>query len=121
MSVWDRIKTEPAVLLQLLQVLLGGAVAFGFLPFTEDEQAGIMSVAGATLALIIALVVRQFVWPLITALVQAVVPLLLTFGVDWTEQQVGFVYLITAALGAFFIRQNVTPETKLPALAPPGR
>lgn len=114
MTLWERIKTEPAVLLQFLQVVLGFLVTFNILPFTEDEQAGIMSVAGAVLSLIIGLAVRQFRWPLIVAVVQALVPLLLEFGVDWTEQQVGAIYMVFAAAGAFFIRQNVTPETKLP-------
>jgi len=114
MTFWERVKTEPAVLLQFLQVVLGGLVVFNLLPFTEDEQAGIMAVAGAVLSLIIGLAVRQFKWPLITAVVQTIVPLALEFGVDWTDQQVGAIYAFTAALGAIFIRQNVTPETKLP-------
>lgn len=116
MTFWERIKTEPAVLLQFLQVVLGFLVAFNFLPFTENEQAGIMAVAGAVLSLIIGLAVRQFKWPLIVAVVQTVVPLALEFGVDWTEVQVGAIYMVFAAAGAFFIRQNVTPETKLQPL-----
>jgi hypothetical protein len=121
MTLWERIKTEPTILLSALQALLGLLVVFGALPFTEDEQAGIMATAGAVLSLIIAISVRQFAWPLLMAVVQALVPLALEFGVNWTDVQVGAVYTFFAVLGAFFVRQKVTPETKLPALAPPGR
>lgn len=49
---------------------------------------------------------------LVTALVQAVLGLLLAFGLDMTNEQVGSIMALTAALLAFVARRRVTPITE---------
>lgn len=48
---------------------------------------------------------------LIAGVVQAVLALLLAFGVDLTQEQVGAILAVTAALLAVVVRQRVTPST----------
>lgn len=115
-ALWVKIKENPAATLQLLQVALGALVVFEVLPFDDAEQAGIMATAAAVLNLVLALAVRSVRWPLITAAFQAAVPLAVEFGWGATDQQIGAIYAVVAAVGAWFVREMVTPETKLPAL-----
>lgn len=115
--LWDRIKEEPVVFIQLLQVLLGLSISFGIVSFTDNQVAAILAAVSAALGFVVSLAVRSFTWPVLTGVVQAAVALLLEFGVDLTDQQVGSVYAVVAALGAFFVRKATTPEVKLPALA----
>lgn len=118
MSLWDRIKEQPTIVIQTVQVLLGLAVAFNIVSMTDNQTAAVLAVTTAVLGFILALATRQFAWPVVTGVVQAAVVLLLEFGINLTDQQVGAIFAATAALGAFFVQRSVTPETKLPALAP---
>lgn len=124
-DLWVRVKENPAATLQLLQVALGVLVAFEVLPFTDGQQAGVLAVAAAVLNLALALAVRSFAWPLITALVQAAIPLAVEFGWGASDLQIGAIYALVAAFGTWFVRSKVTPETRLPALraveTEPGR
>lgn len=49
---------------------------------------------------------------LVTALTQAVLGLLLAFGLDLTNDQVGSIMALTAAGLAFVARRKVTPVTE---------
>lgn len=49
---------------------------------------------------------------LIAGLVQAVLGLLLAFGVDLSQEQVGSLMAVTAAVLALAVRSRVTPTTK---------
>lgn len=49
---------------------------------------------------------------LVSGLVQALLGLLLTFGLPLTDEQVGAVMVLTAALLAFIVRAKVMPARK---------
>jgi hypothetical protein len=49
---------------------------------------------------------------LVTGFVQAVLGLLLAFGLDLTNEQVGAVLALTAAVLAFVARKRVTPTAR---------
>jgi hypothetical protein len=113
----SRIKTEPTLVTALVKATLGVLVLAKVIQLTDNQTAAILGVVAAGLSLLLALSVRPFPLPLVTGAVEAGVVLLIVFGVDITAELQAGVYTLVAALLAFFTRQNVTPETKLPALA----
>jgi hypothetical protein len=115
--LWDRIKEQPARVLQLLQAFVGMAVALQWVNFTPNQTAAVLAVASTMLNLALALAVRQFVWPLVTAFVQAAIPLALEFGwwaVD--DQATATIYSFVALVGVVLLPSRLNPETKLPPL-----
>lgn len=50
---------------------------------------------------------------LVTGFVQAILGLLLAFGLDLSKEQVGSIMVLTAALLAFVARGKVTPTRNL--------
>jgi hypothetical protein len=110
--IWGR---EPAVFWGLVAVLLQSIALL--LPFNADTQGAINA---ATLALAgfltAAMVSVDAALPALVGLLKAVFAVLLAFGTNVPEStQVGILAVVTA-LGAFFVRQQVT--SKVPAAAP---
>lgn len=116
-NIIDRIKTEPAVIVQSLQAILGLLVAFSVIALTDDQTGAILATTAAALGVVLALSVRPFTWSVVTGFVQSGVVLLTAFGMEFTSEQTSSIYAVTAVLGAVFVRQTVTPETKLPPVA----
>ena len=50
---------------------------------------------------------------LIAGALQAVIGLLLAFGVELTNEQIGSIMAVSAAALAIFVRQSVVPTNKL--------
>lgn len=112
----DRIKAQPAIVVQLVQVLLGLLVGFEVFALSDDQTTQILAfVAGAT-GLFLGLSVRPFRWPLVTGFVQAAVTLAVGFGWDATSAQTAAIYAAVAVLGTLVVWPSVTPEVKLPPL-----
>jgi hypothetical protein len=100
---------EPAVLWGLVATLLQ-AIAL-LLPFNSGVQgainAGTLALAGFLTA---AMVSVDAALPALLGLLKAVFALVLAFGGNLSEPtQVGILAIVTA-LGAFFVRQNVTAK-----------
>ena len=49
----------------------------------------------------------------IAGIVQAVLALVVAFGLELTQEQVGSILAVTAAVLALFVRSQVTPTSKL--------
>lgn len=106
MLIWGR---EPAVFWGLVATLLQSVALL--LPFNADVQGAINA---ATLALAgfltAAMVSVEVALPALVGLLKAVFALLLAFGTNVPEAtQVGILAVVTA-LGAFFVRSNVTAK-----------
>jgi ABC-type xylose transport system permease subunit len=56
---------------------------------------------------------------LIGGLVTAILGLLLAFGVDLSNEQVGSIMAVTGVIIAILVRLFVTPTNKLPEVEPP--
>ena len=55
---------------------------------------------------------------LLSGLIQAILGLLLAFGVSLSDEQVGSIMAVTAVILAIAVRMFVTPTNKLPDTAP---
>jgi hypothetical protein len=117
--MWDRfinwLKREPTILTQSVGALLGLAVAFDLVAFSEAQTGAVLAVVAGLSALFLAITVRPFNYAVIMGLVQAVVVLLVEFGLEFSDTQVAGVYTGVSVIG-LLLRQVVTPETKLPAI-----
>jgi hypothetical protein len=117
--MWDRfitwLKKEPTILTQTVGALLGLAVAFELVGFTDAQTGAVLAVVAGLSALFLAITVRPFNYAVIMGLVQAVVVLLAEFGADFSDTQVAGIYTAVSLIG-LLLRQVVTPEVKLPAL-----
>lgn len=116
-DLWNRIKTEPALLNQLIQAVLGLLVATGAITLSDTQTGAILGAVTAGMGLVLAVAVRPFKWTAITTVVQAAVILVTSFGLELSSATVAGIYAVTAALGAILVRQTSTPETKLPAVS----
>lgn len=112
------LKIEPALVIQAASVLLSLLAAFGFYAFNDDQTWAILNFVTVALTLITGLSVRPFKWPLVTAVVQAGLILVMQFGLEITVEQQAAVLAAFTVAGALLIRQNVTPETKLEPIVP---
>lgn len=101
---------EPAAITMAVMVTV--ALVSGFLtPIDAEAQALIQAVVGALLALVVAFMVRENVVPTILAALQAVVPLAVYYGLEWTPEQQALVFTATSViLGLIAGRPNLTPK-----------
>lgn len=104
---------EPAAISSAIMVAV--ALIGGFLtPVSSQAQALIQAAVGGVLALIVAVQVRENVVPTILAALQAVVPLAVYAGLDWTPEQQGLVFTATSViLGLVAGRPNLTPKANV--------
>lgn len=114
MSLWNRIKQEPTIVVQTVQALLALLVGFDVFSLTEDQTGTLLTLTSAVTGFVLALSVRPFQWPVVTGLVQAGIASFTAFIADLDPNQIAAIYGVTAILGAWIVRQKVTPETKLP-------
>jgi hypothetical protein len=118
--MWDsfiaRLKTEPTILVQAAQAVLGALVAFGVVGFTDSQTGAVLAVVSAVSGFLLALGVRPFNWAVLTGVVQAIILLAVEFGLNWSDTQVAATFMVIS-MASMFMRQLVTPETKLPAIA----
>ena len=117
MSLWNRIKQEPTIVVQTVQALLAFLVGFEVFSLTDTQTGVLLTLTSAVTGFVLALSVRPFQWPVVTGLVQAGIAALAAFGAELDPSQVAAIYGLTAVLGAWIVRQKVTPETKLPPVA----
>jgi regulator of protease activity HflC (stomatin/prohibitin superfamily) len=111
-------KLEPTVIIQAASVLLSLLTVFGFYVFDQDQTWAILNFITVGLTLINGLSVRPFKWVLVTAVVQALIILVMQFGLEITPEQQAAVLAAVTVIGAIFIRQSVTPEVKLEPVLP---
>ncbi|HEY9314645.1 hypothetical protein [Williamsia sp.] len=107
---------EPAAISAAIMIAV--ALIGGFLtPIAADAQALIQAVVGAILALIVATQVRENVVPAILAALQAVVPLAVYYGLEWTPEQQALVFTAASViLGLVAGRPNLTPKVTIDAV-----
>ncbi|QMU22495.1 hypothetical protein [Gordonia rubripertincta] len=106
---------EPAAISAAIMVAV--ALIGGFLtPVSSQAQALIQAAVGGVLALIVAVQVRENVVPAVLAALQAVIPLAVYAGLDWTPEQQGLVFTATSVvLGLIAGRPNLTPKADMVA------
>lgn len=104
---------EPAAISAAIMIAV--ALVGGFLtPVSSAAQALIQAAVGAVLAVIVAVQVKENIVPAILAALQAVVPLAVYAGLDWTPEQQGLVFTAAAVvLGLIVGRPNLTPKASV--------
>lgn len=101
---------QPAIWVALVQMLVGGVVLFaGEDALTETQATLIVAVANALLGLVVVWKVAEWAYPALGALVNAVVALVVGFGVTLTEDQQGWIMLAVPAVIAMIIWPNLHP------------
>jgi hypothetical protein len=106
------LKTEPSVIIGLAGTGMACLIAFG-VKLTPEQTGGVIAVIAAILAVIKAITVRPFYWPILSGVVSAGLSLGIAFGTHLTQDQVGTIMAVVVGVLGVFVRQAVTPETKL--------
>ncbi|WP_187589125.1 hypothetical protein [Gordonia sp. OPL2] len=100
---------EPAVISAAIMAAV--ALLSGFLtPISPTTQALIQTAVGAVLGLWVLIQVRENVVPGVLTLIQAVLPLAVVAGVDWTTEQQGLIYSSAAVILGLLARPNLNPK-----------
>lgn len=107
---------EPALITSAIMSLV--AIVSGFVfNISTDTQGYIQAAVNAVLALVVAISVRENVLPVIIALAQAVMPLVIVAGWELTvEQQASIIAALSLTLGVVFVRPQVTPKATITAV-----
>lgn len=108
---------EPALLwIGLVAPVVQALAAFVFAANPEVQgaiNAAAVAIAGAITAF---LVKADNLVPAITGALQAVIALVLAFGVDWSSEQQASLMVALGAVAAFLVRDRVTAPTPAPAI-----
>jgi hypothetical protein len=103
------IRREPTLVLSVLSGVLAILVSFGF-PGLSAEQAGLLiAVVSAVIGVINAVAVRPISPAAFTGLVAAAAALLTSYGLNFSQEQVGSVQVAVVAVLALITRVSVTP------------
>ena len=104
---------EPAAI--TTAVMAAVALVSGFIvPVDAEAQSYIQAAVGALLALYVAVKVRENVVPVILALLAAVIPLAVHYGLDWNAEQQALVFTaVSVLLGLVAGRPNLTPKVNV--------
>lgn len=112
------LRREPALLwLGLVAPVVQALAAFVF--HADPEVQGMVNAAAVAIAgAITAFFVRSDnLVPAITGAIQAVIALVLAFGVDWSAQQQAALMVALGAVAAFLVRDRVTAPVPAPTVA----
>lgn len=111
------LKREPALLLiGLLAPIVAAVSAFVFAA-NPDVQGAVNAVAVAVAGAITAFMVKSDnLLPAITGAVQAVIALVLAFGVGWDSGQQAALMVALGAIAAFLVRDRVTAPVPPPVV-----
>jgi hypothetical protein len=114
------IKFYPAAYMTALTTALGVVVAFGFL---SQVQASYVATAGtALLGLITVVLARPFEVTALGPALTAVLAGLVSFGLHWSDIQIGVVVTAVTLIAGYFVHTNAVPKAGSPALiAAPGQ
>ncbi len=118
-SLLNLIKTEPALITGVVQAVIGLVAGRGF-TLCAGQAGADLAVTTAVLGLHTAIATRPFQVSALTALVTAVVTLLIAFGVKNVSP--GIVSTLNAAIvavAALLVRVHVTPVAALRKQAKP--
>lgn len=111
------LRREPALLyLGLLAPVVQALAAFVFAvdPAVQGAiNAAAVAIAGAVTAF---LVKADNLVPAITGALQAVIALVLAFGVDWSSEQQASLMVALGAVAAFLVRDRVTAPVPAPTV-----
>lgn len=101
---------EPTLVLQMLQGVLTLLVTFG-LPFLTSAQAGtIVAGSAAAITAVNAWAVKPVAPAVFSGVITASAALLTSYGLHFTQEQVGAAQLAVTGIVAFLVRAAVTPE-----------
>lgn len=111
------IKREPALLYVGLVAPIVQALAAFFFDADAATQGAVNAVAVAVAGAITAVLVRSDkMVPAITGAFQAVVALVLAFGVDWSAEQQAGLMIAIGAIVAVIVRDRVTAPVPAPVV-----
>ncbi len=101
---------EPAAI--VTAVMAAVALISGFVvPIGAEAQSYIQAIAGGVLALVVAIQVKENVVPVILAILSAVIPLAVHYGLEWNAEQQALVFTsVSVILGLVAGRPNLTPK-----------
>jgi hypothetical protein len=113
------VKTEPALLAGLVQAVIGLAVGLG-LNLTADQTGALLALTTAVLGFVAAIATRPIRVGAVTALVTAIVTLLISFGAHVDPGIVATVNAAIVAIAPLIVRLHVTPVATLNAQRRPA-
>lgn len=98
---------EPALILALVAAVVQAVSAFGF-TLTPDQQGVINALAVAVVGVVTGVIVKgDSLLPSLTGGFQALLALLLAFGLDFTSEQQSTVMLLVTTVLAIVVRDRV--------------
>lgn len=108
---------EPALIwLGLIAPIVQGLAAFVFAA-NPTVQGAVNAVAVAVAGAITALLVKSDnLLPAITGALQAVIALVLAFGINWSSDQQASLMIALGAIAAFLVRDRVTAPVPAPTV-----
>lgn len=113
-----KIRFEPTLVLQTISAALAFIVTFG-LDFLTAEQAGaITAVIAAIIGVVNALKVRPVAPAAFQALVTTFAALVTTYGLHFSQEQIGTFQLLVVAVIALLTRTQVTPAAVMNPTVP---
>lgn len=103
------IRREPTLILSAVSGLLAIVVSFGFDALSAEQAGLIVAVLSAVIGLVNAVAVRPVPPAAFTGFIAAGAALLTSYGLNFTQEQVGSVQVAVVALLALVTRMSVTP------------
>lgn len=100
---------EPAMWIQALTALLALFVGFGVPGLSDTLAAAVTALAAAIFAAVQALAVQPVAPTVFSGVIAAAAPLVMHFGLDLTQQQVGLVSIAVATVVGLLVRSQSTP------------
>ncbi len=110
------IKTEPAMILQVLNLGIAMLVSFG-LNLSADKTGAIVVIATGLLALVTALTTRPWHVPVLAGIATSVLTACAAFGLDWSQARIGSLVAFLTVIMGLALRQHLSPKYGRPAPA----
>jgi hypothetical protein len=115
MGFWNRVKQfflrrEPALWLATLQALLAALVGFKFDWLSAEQAALWVSLINVAIGAVMAWRTRPIAPSLYTTAFSVGVTLLAAYGLDVTQEMVGFINMAIVSVVTFLARGQISPE-----------
>lgn len=100
---------EPAVYVAVIETLLALLVTFRLDGLTTEQATNILAVTIAVGGLITAWTVKATLLAALSGVGRAVLVLMVSYGMNLTQEQIGLAVGLIAAAGAIFLRPSTSP------------
>ena len=102
------IRTEPAMILQVLN--MGAAMLFAFgLNLSPQKTAAFIVIITGVLAVITAVTTRPIAVPVLAGVATSVLTACAAFGLDWSQARIGTLVAFLTVIMSLALRQHLSP------------